>query len=103
MIDMWEVNHREPWGAALKGCSALRAAVLSMFRDELATCLVMKCLVMKWLKFYDNIHIPKLIRRALAMDYPIALLVGVRGSPERDISSLGAMGPGPGGFPALFA
>ena len=29
--------------------------------------------------------------------------VGSSNSPERDISSLGAMGPGPGGFPALFA
>ena len=29
--------------------------------------------------------------------------IGVRGSPERDILSLGALGPGPGGFPALFA
>ena len=31
------------------------------------------------------------------------MFIGVRGSPEGDISSLGAMGPGPGGFPALFA
>ncbi len=29
--------------------------------------------------------------------------IGVRRSPERDISSLGAMGPGPGKFLGLFA
>ena len=32
----------------------------------------------------------------------LAYLIGVRGSPERDISSLGAMGQGPGTFPELF-
>ena len=31
------------------------------------------------------------------------MTVGVRGSPEQDILSLGAMGQGPGRFPALFA
>ncbi len=28
--------------------------------------------------------------------------IGVRGSPERDISSLGAMGEGPGAFPEFW-
>ncbi len=37
MLDMWEVDHRGPWDAAIKGSSALRAAVLAMFQDELAT------------------------------------------------------------------
>ena len=36
-IDEWEALHRGPWDAAVKGSSALRAAVLSMFHDELAT------------------------------------------------------------------
>ena len=35
--------------------------------------------------------------------FPNYLNIGVRGSPERDILSLGAMGLGPGRFPALFA
>ncbi len=36
-IDEWEAANRGPWDAAVKGSSALRAVVLSMFHDEFAT------------------------------------------------------------------
>ncbi len=35
-ITDWDVDHRGPWDAAVRGSSALRAALLSMFKDELA-------------------------------------------------------------------
>ena len=35
-LDVWDVANVEPWDAAVKGSSALRAAILSMFHDELA-------------------------------------------------------------------
>ncbi len=34
-VDRWASTHEGPWGAAIKGSSALRAAIRSMFRDEL--------------------------------------------------------------------
>ena len=34
-IAQWDNDHREPFDAAVRGSSALRAAILSMYHDEL--------------------------------------------------------------------
>ncbi len=75
-IDEWEALHRGPWDAAVKGSSALRAAVLSMFHDELATLSEEEVAKILWdmEKFYDNIHIGLLIKRAEDLGYPSLII-----------------------------
>ena len=36
-IQQWDVKWQGPWDAAVKGSSALKAAVLTQFQDELHT------------------------------------------------------------------
>ena len=36
-IQEWDLTHRGPWDAAVRGSSALRAGLLSAFGDELSS------------------------------------------------------------------
>ena len=79
-IQEWDTLHQGPWDAAVQGSSALRAAVLSCFQDELNQLGSKEIGAILWdmEKFYDNIHIPKLIARAQELGYPIdALALGL--------------------------
>ncbi len=69
-------GNRGPWDAVVQGSSALRAAVLSMFHDELATLSGEDVAKIQWdmEKFYDNMHIPPLIQRAQDMEYPCVVM-----------------------------
>ena len=64
------------WDTAIRGSSALRAAILSLFVDELAS--YNKMLVTRILwdmeKFYDTISIILLISRARGLGFPMLLL-----------------------------
>ena len=75
-IQKWEELHRGPWDAAVKGSSALRSAIFTMFQDELAHYDGEEVLRILWdmAKFYDNIDISKLMDRAIEMEYPIMIL-----------------------------
>ena len=69
-IIQWELAHQDPWDAAVKGSSALRAGLLSMLRDEMAVRLGLDTLVTLWdmEKFYDNIDIEFLIQEAITLE-----------------------------------
>ena len=61
-----------------------------------------------WALVFENVHTQALwVSQGLMLPASLPIVsdmyVGVRGSPERDILFLGAMGLGPGRFPALFA
>ena len=60
-INEWDVDHRGPWDAAIKGSSELRAAILSAFQDEVAASEGQIIIKASWDmgKFYDNIDIKK--------------------------------------------
>ena len=75
-IQAWDSKHRGHWDAAVAGSSALRAAVLTIFRDELESYDEQTILRILWdmEKFYDTIDIVKLIKRAKQMGYPFVLL-----------------------------
>ena len=80
-MQQWEAAHVGKWDAAVKGSSALRAAVAGAFMDELASYSGEDVLTILWdlEKFYDNIDILRLIDRACEMEYPIiALALGVQ-------------------------
>ena len=80
-IQTWDVSHRRPRDAAIRGSSALRAAVLSAFHDELATTSGKAVSRVLWNteKFYDIINITKLAQHACELGYPItAVALGVQ-------------------------
>ena len=54
----WEYENRGPWDAAVRGSSALRAAILSAFHDEIAHYNDEYLTKILWdmEKFYDNIN-----------------------------------------------
>ena len=64
-ISRWEALRKGPWDAAIAGSSALRPALLSIFKDELATLSEEELVVILWdmEKFYDNIDITKLVKK----------------------------------------
>lgn len=76
VIQEWDKLHQGPWDAAVQGSSALRAAVLSAFHDELHLLDGKEIAAILWdmEKFYDNINITKLIRKAQEMGYPVVAL-----------------------------
>ena len=75
-IQEWDALNSGPWDAAVKGSSALRAAVLSQFQDEIHFLNGGEVGTILWdmAKFYDNIPIPKLVGRARDMGYPTAIV-----------------------------
>ena len=58
-IDAWEGAWAGPWDAAVKGSSALRAAILGMLQDQVAVYRGRNTLTTPWdeEKFYDKIDI----------------------------------------------
>ena len=76
-IDSWEQAWAGPWDAAVKGSSALRAAILGMLQDEVAVYRGRNTLTTLWdeEKFYDNIDILQLINKSKEVEYPIAILI----------------------------
>ena len=80
-IGQWESVHGGPWDAALKGSSALRAAVYGTFFDELCSeeDRYIASILYDMEKFYDNISIPKLLGEAEQLDYPAhAMSMGIQ-------------------------
>ena len=75
-IQTWDKGWVAHWDAAVAGSSALRAAVLTAFNDELAKYTAQEIGRMLWDmdKFYDTIDMLKLMERAMEMGYPILIL-----------------------------
>ena len=71
----WEYEHKGPWDAAVRGSSALRAALLTAFGDEVATYSGLQVAKVLWdfEKFYDTISIDKLISKCNELRYPVKL------------------------------
>ena len=71
----WERMHAGVWDAARTGSSALRAAVLSLFQDELHVLLGDEATAILWgmEKFYDNIKLHKLTPEIRLCFYPIRI------------------------------
>ena len=76
-IDAWEGAQAGPWDAAVKGSSALRAAILFMLQDEVLVYRGRNMLTTLWdeEKFSDNIHILQLISESQEVVYPISILL----------------------------
>ena len=72
----WEILRKGPWDAAVRGSSALRAAVLTAFGDEMAHYTGQEVAKILWdmEKFYDSLDICKLIDRANYLGYPSKLI-----------------------------
>ena len=58
-LQEWEARNKGPWDAAVRGSSALRAAIITLFHDEVASYSGEKIAKILWdmEKFYDNISI----------------------------------------------
>ena len=71
----WEAEHKGPWDAAVRGSSALRAAILTTFGDEVAQYSGQEVAKILWdyEKFYDTLNIAKLIEKCRAVQYPVKL------------------------------
>ena len=71
----WEADNKGPWDAAVRGSSALRAAILTAFADEMGTYSGLEVAKVLWdlEKFYDTINITKLVRKCGECRYPIKL------------------------------
>ena len=54
----WEADNKGPWDAAVRGSSALRAAILTAFADEMGTYSGLEVAKVLWdlEKFYDTIN-----------------------------------------------
>jgi len=74
-IREWDIAHTGPWDAAIRGSSALRAAVLGAMFDEVATLNGEAVSTILWdmEKFYDNIQMNKLIAKAIEVEYPLTV------------------------------
>eukprot|EP00973_Karenia_brevis_P069537 9668666-Karenia_brevis.AAC.1 len=75
-IQKWERANAGPWDAAVEGSSALRAALTSMFGNELAFYKKQSTLSTLYDMefFYDNISAPILVQEATRLDYPTLIL-----------------------------
>ena len=72
-IQQWDkTTCRGPWDAAIQGSSALRAAILTMFQDELHLLNGGEVASILWdmEKFYDSLDIGRLVDKAREMGYP---------------------------------
>ena len=76
-IRQWEELHKGPWDAAIRGSSALRAAVLGAFFSELHTLNGDEVAALLWDmdKFYDSIDVTILIGLCRDKQYPLHPLV----------------------------
>ena len=72
----WErEQYHGPWDAAVRGSSALRAAIFTAFGDEVAQYNGKRITKILWdfEKFYDSLSIPRLIAKCLTLGYPVKL------------------------------
>ena len=71
-ISKWERQHAGPWDAAIRGSSALRAAIHSQLLDEAARYQGDSngTVLFDMEKFYDNIDITQLMLLGLQYGYP---------------------------------
>eukprot|EP00973_Karenia_brevis_P030003 4136544-Karenia_brevis.AAC.1 len=71
-IQKWERANAGPWDAAVEGSSALRAALTSMFGNEVAYYKGEATLstLYDMEKFYNNISIPILLQEVTRLGYP---------------------------------
>ena len=69
-IDSWEAAWAGPWDAAVKGSSALRAAILNLLQDDVAVYRGRHTLTTLWVKekFYDNIDVIQLMGKATEVE-----------------------------------
>ena len=77
----WGTSQQKHWDSAVKGPSALRAAMAAKLMDELAPLEGMLRASILWDlgKFYDFIQLDNLTRAALRFEYPACLLrIGLR-------------------------
>ena len=76
-IDSWESAWAGPWDAAVKGSSALRAAILNLLQDEIAVYRERHTLTTLWdeEKFYDNIDIIQVMGKSTEVEYPLDILI----------------------------
>ena len=77
----WGTAQQRHWDAAVRGSSALRAALAQKLMDELAPLegFFRACVLWDLEKFYDNISLDNLVRAALQYQYPPQLLrLGLR-------------------------
>ena len=70
-----EADNKGPWDAAVRGSSALRAAILTAFADEMGTYSGLEVAKVLWdlEKFYDTINIKKIVAKCDMCRYPIKL------------------------------
>jgi len=76
MIDTWEESHMKFWEDAVKGSSALQAALLRRLGEECAVALGYTTSGTFWdlAKFYDNIEWCKALEWACELHFPARLL-----------------------------
>ena len=74
-INHWEADFAASWDAAVKGSSALQAALTRRLREELHILKGGAVANTFWdlEKFYDSISLPLLIEFAIDADYPLDL------------------------------
>ena len=72
----WEAKSVGDWDAAIRGSSALRAALLSHVHDEIALYQELErgAILYDMAKFYDNIDICLLCAEAMRCGYPAMML-----------------------------
>ena len=72
-IAEWEVTNHGEWDDAVKNSSALRAATLRRFREEVcvATGNELTATYSDVDNFYDSIHLPTLCKHALDPGFPV--------------------------------
>ena len=75
-LQAWENEHCGSWDAATNGNSALRAALLSLFHDEVGSYSSEEVgtLLFDMEKFYDNVDLARLMAKAEATEYPPILM-----------------------------
>ena len=72
-IRQWDLAHTGPWDAAIRGSSALKAAIMGAMFDEVNTLNGKAIGTVLWdmEHFYDNIDILKLSAKAMDVEYLI--------------------------------
>ena len=76
LVSSWESEHRDFWDTAIKGSSALMAAILREAKNEICHHLDIDVIQFLWdgEKFYDSINTNRLINLSLDQDYPAHML-----------------------------
>ncbi len=80
-LNGWCEENQKKWDAAVKGKSAVRAALQELLMDEIAQCENTNRATIAWdlEKFYDSISIKRLVEAAIKHKYPgVQLVLGLR-------------------------